>query len=687
MGAGCFSVYAVTVNPLPAAITGTLAVCAGSVTLLSDVTPGGAWSSSLPAVATIGSTGAVTGATAGTTTIVYTLPTGCIASAVVTVNTVSAGPIGGATSVCIGQSISLFDATPGGVWSSGSTGIATVSGTGVVNGIAVGIAGITYTVTNPCGTASAVTVITVNPLPAVSAISGTLSICSGSSTTLTDATPGGVWSSVTPSVATIGGTGVVSAIIVGTTVINYDVTSLAGCVGRASATFNVFSPFPAIVTPSGTVNLCLGASVLLTASTGTGYTYVWKKNGTTIAGAVGSTYRASTTGDYTVVISMPGGCNSVSAPTTVIVNPTPVVVPVVNVSAVPGFIFCTATAPSTYTATSVYGGTAPVYDWYVNGASVGSGTTYSYTPTAGDVVKCVLTSNDVCAYPTTAVRTDTVVIGALRTPAVSITTTHGTVCAGDTVTYNAVPVYGGSAPIYSWSLNGVSVGGGASFRYAPSNGDILRCTMVSSYPCVTTSTVTSNTYKVTVQAMIPNGINIYVSHTSIPAGYVDSFTAIAPYGGSSPAYQWRVNGSPVAGATNSYYVTNALRDGDRVSCEVTSSNPCVYPRTELSSDIKIRVYGVGVTNINKTGFGVQVIPNPNKGDFTIAGTLEDLTEHNVQISITDMLGQVVTTTTATANAGSFSTQIFMSGKIASGVYLVNVTTGTEHQVLQLLLEK
>src|SRR6202012_1980921 len=87
LGTGCTATTVVTVNALPAAISGTATVCVGSNTTLSDATAGGSWSSSNTSAATVGtSTGIVSGVAAGTSTITYTLGTGCTSTAVVTVN-------------------------------------------------------------------------------------------------------------------------------------------------------------------------------------------------------------------------------------------------------------------------------------------------------------------------------------------------------------------------------------------------------------------------------------------------------------------------------------------------------------------------------------------------------------------------------------------------------------------------
>ncbi len=73
------------VNPAATAITGTLTVCAGLTTQLSDGIGGGTWSSSDGSLATVGlSTGLVTGVANGTPVITYTLPTGCTTTTVVT---------------------------------------------------------------------------------------------------------------------------------------------------------------------------------------------------------------------------------------------------------------------------------------------------------------------------------------------------------------------------------------------------------------------------------------------------------------------------------------------------------------------------------------------------------------------------------------------------------------------------
>lgn len=70
--ANCAST-SITVNSLPtvAAITGANSVCPGNSTSLSCVTAGGTWSSSNSSVASINSSGLVTGVSAGTVTISY----------------------------------------------------------------------------------------------------------------------------------------------------------------------------------------------------------------------------------------------------------------------------------------------------------------------------------------------------------------------------------------------------------------------------------------------------------------------------------------------------------------------------------------------------------------------------------------------------------------------------------------
>ena len=129
----------------PGSIGGPSNLCLGYPVTMTNVFPGGVWSSSTPSVATIGSSsGLVTPVTTGTSVITYAAATGTV-TATVTVN-VPPSPIIGVDTFCMGYSTNLSDVTPGGVWGSSNTSIATVGfTTGVVNGIAAGTTTITYT--------------------------------------------------------------------------------------------------------------------------------------------------------------------------------------------------------------------------------------------------------------------------------------------------------------------------------------------------------------------------------------------------------------------------------------------------------------------------------------------------------------------------------------------------------------
>lgn len=150
----------------PDAIIGTAIICVGNTTALSSATTGGVWTSSNTSVASINSSGLVSGLSSGTTTISYTASgtygTGTI-TRIVTVNPLpNAGTITGTAAVTVGGTTTLSNTATGGVWSSSATGIATVGSTGIVTTIAPGTTTISYTVSNSCGTAVATRVVTVN---------------------------------------------------------------------------------------------------------------------------------------------------------------------------------------------------------------------------------------------------------------------------------------------------------------------------------------------------------------------------------------------------------------------------------------------------------------------------------------------------------------------------------------------
>ncbi|MFM7327500.1 MAG: beta strand repeat-containing protein, partial [Bacteroidota bacterium] len=273
---GCTATISITVNALPT-LTGNNAFCAGTTSaLVGSGTPAlnNAWVSSNPSVASVSSTGVVTGLTGGSTTITYTNSSGCSKSLSITVFAVPV--ISGATALCSGTTTTLnatttpAAATP---WSSSDPAVATISDSGLLTAVAGGSATITFT--NSTGCAST-TVITVNQTPV---ISGPTVVCAGSTITLTGSgTPDATvpWISSDVTVAIISSAGVVSGVGAGTATITYKVST--GCTATSVVTVN---PLPAI---TGSNTVCAESSITLTAAGGTAAAgNPWSTSNTSIA--------------------------------------------------------------------------------------------------------------------------------------------------------------------------------------------------------------------------------------------------------------------------------------------------------------------------------------------------------------------------------------------------------------------
>jgi uncharacterized protein YjdB len=167
MPAGCYVTRPIAVvDPPTASITGAMEVCPGSNVTLNYSIAGGHWTSLNPGAALIDyTTGQVTGVVADTVRIVYTTLALCNVYTIVTVHPLPV-PIVGTSTLCATATTTLYDASPGGTWTSLSTAVATIDGTtGVLASVSAGTALIKYTLPTTC---SIMKTITVNALPVVS---------------------------------------------------------------------------------------------------------------------------------------------------------------------------------------------------------------------------------------------------------------------------------------------------------------------------------------------------------------------------------------------------------------------------------------------------------------------------------------------------------------------------------------
>jgi len=396
--------------------------------------------------------------------------------------------------------------------------------------------------------------------------------------------------------------------------------------------------------------VCSGTAVTFTASTtngGSSPVYQWKKNGIAV-GTNSSTYIYSPVNNDKIICVLTSneicitGNPATSNQLTMTVNPSNPV----SVSISPsGNNICAGTSV-TFTATPTNGGTSPSYQWKKNGEIVvASSRTYTYSPANWDIITCVLTSNISCpsGNPATS-NTVTMTVNPILPVSVSISASANPVLSGTLVTFTAVPVSGGSSPVYQWFRNDTATGTNSStYAYTPLNGDIITCRLSSSESCTSGNPALSNSLTMTV-TNIPETMNVsgLVSGT---ACYNATQTIYVAGGANTFLVQSGGNATMIAGMNINYLPGTAVESGGYLLGQIAPAGPYC---NEITPSFSKHTIHEGVVSDPQQKHHFTIYPNPTYGRFFLKPTTINESE-TCRVDIYGALGNLVLSEAIQAN--------------------------------------
>ncbi len=397
-------------------------------------------------------------------------------------------------------------------------------------------------------------------------------------------------------------------------------TSSSGCanpttVNSGTLTMVVTPTVTPTITINGLNTICAGAAATYTVSAsnqGSNANFDWRVNGVSAQSGSSTTFSslslANNDAISCVLTPIAATCASPSFATsnTINVGVTPIANPSASIAITGGSNPSCIAQPVTFSVTVTDEGSAPTYQWQVNGANAGgtdTGITYSSSNlTDNDTITCILTSNAACAasFIVTSNKIGMTVTSAF-TPSLSISGSTS-VCEGQAVIFTAAPYGGGATPSYQWQLDGVSAGTDSP-TYGPvtlNDGQTIACTMTSSSSCANPTTAASNTLTMIVTPTVTPSVSIK-GLNSICAGTVVTFTASVSNPGSNPSYQWKLNGNPVGINDTIYALPNNLTNNSVITCVFTSNAACATTSTIIATPITMNV----TPTVNPS---IQIVP-------------------------------------------------------------------------------
>jgi len=192
-------------------------------------------------------------------------------------------------------------------------------------------------------------------------------------------------------------------------------------------------PLPtANISYNGSNTICQGSSVVLNVTQDAGLTYQWRLNEINIPNATNSTYSATSSGIYSVVVSN-ASCSKTSGGVTVNVNP----LPIADISNLSATTFCQGESVILNT-TYVVGNT---YQWKLNGINIQNANLYSYEAVQAGLYSVVVTNANSCNLQSPNIN---VIVNPL--PVINVSADDYILCQGETTV-----VHASGAMNYSWN--------------------------------------------------------------------------------------------------------------------------------------------------------------------------------------------------------------------------------------------
>ncbi len=344
---------------------------------------------------------------------------------------------------------------------------------------------------------------------------------------------------------------------------------------------------------------------------GVAFAYQWTSDGTDIPDATAITYTVSASDlGKAIAVKVTGsktGYNSVTmtSPSSSTIEPgDQVATPVPTITGTPQVGQSLTGVPGTWDD-----GVDLTYQWTADGTDIPSATTSAYTPVAGDVgkvitVKVTGTKTGYATVTRESAPTAVVSVGGLvNTPTPTIT---GTPKVAVPLTATTGIWDDGVSLAYQWTADGTDISGATAPTYTPVAGDVGKVITVK----VTGSKAgfTSVTKESAATAAVAMGDLTTTPIPTISGTYVFGELLSAGTGtwdaGTTLSYQWRVDGSAVAGAVGTSYQIRAEDIGKTLTVVVTGSKAgynsvtrtsaptgAVQPRSLGDSDCAVDIRG------------------------------------------------------------------------------------------------